>query len=455
MGFKKDFMWGAATAAYQIEGAAYEDGKGLSIWDIFCKQPGKVHEGHTGDVACDHYHRMKEDVAIMKELGIKHYRFSVSWPRVMPNGVGEVNEAGLKFYDELVDELLAAGIEPYMTLYHWDLPYALHQRGGWMNPEMPQWFEAYTKVMVERLGDRVKHYVTFNEPQCFIGLGHNMGVHAPGLKQSTYDVLRMAHNVLLAHGLSVRAIRKYAKGDVLIGWAPTGGMHYPASSKPEDVEAARKGMFVMPKELGEWWTWSISWWSDPIFLGKYPEDGMYHFKDIMADIIKPGDMEIISTPIDFLGQNIYNGREVRAGENGEIEYVKRTVGHGKTALNWPVTPEVLYWAPKFLYERYGKPIHITENGLACHDVVSVDGKVHDPNRIDFLHRYIQQLKKAADDGVAIDAYFQWSLMDNFEWHSGYAERFGLVYIDYETQERIIKDSAYWYKEVIEQNGEQI
>ena len=454
MGFNKDFTWGVATASYQIEGAAYEDGKGLSIWDVFCTQPGKVFEGHTGDVACDHYHRVEEDVALMKELGIKAYRFSISWPRIMPTGRGEVNEKGLAFYDKLVDCLVAAGIEPYVTLFHWDLPYELHKLGGWMNPESSYWFEDYTRVVVERLSDRVKHFFTFNEPQCFIGLGYSQGLHAPGLKQSIQDTLAMAHNVLLAHGRSVKAIRKYGASDVKVGFAPTASMNYPATNSAEDIDAARKSIMDIPQAIHEGWAWNVTWWNDPIFFGHYPEDGLRIYKEYMPEI-KEGDMELIAQPLDFLGQNVYNGREIKAGPDGEPIFLSREAGYGKTALNWPITPESLYWGPKFLYERYGKPIYITENGLACHDVVSLDGAVHDPNRIDFLQRYLRAFKAAGEDGVEVAGYFQWSFMDNFEWHSGYAERFGIVYVDYATGERIVKDSGHWYKEVIASNGDNL
>ncbi|NLP45922.1 MAG: beta-glucosidase [Epulopiscium sp.] len=452
MAFKDDFAWGVATSSYQIEGAAYSDGKGLSIWDMYCKQPNKIYGGQNGDVACDHYHKYKEDVQLMKKMGIKAYRFSICWPRILPNGIGEVNKQGLEFYSNLVDELLKNDIEPYVTLFHWDFPYELYKRGGWMNPDSPLWFEEYAAVVTDQLSDRVKYFITFNEPQCFIGLGHVVGVHAPGLQQSVADTLQMAHHVLLAHGRAVKTIRQHAKQDVKVGYAPTASMHYPATNGPEDIEAARKSIFQMPKTMEGNWAWNVSWWSDPVFFGKYPEDGVQLFGELMPKI-KEGDMEIISQPLDFLGQNIYNGMQVRQDENGQIEFVKRYDGFPKTALNWPITPETLYWGPKFLYERYKKPIYITENGLSCHDVVSLDGKVHDPNRIDFLHRYLVELKRASTDGVDIAGYFQWSFTDNFEWHSGYEDRFGLVFVDYNTQERIIKDSGYWYKKVIETNGE--
>lgn len=452
MGFKEDFVWGAATASYQIEGATLEDGRGLTVWDEFCKIPGKVFSAHTGDVACDHYHRYKEDVAIMKKLHIGAYRFSIAWSRIMPNGFGKVNEKGLKFYSDLIDELIKNGIEPYVTLFHWDLPYELYKRGGWQNPDISQWFAEYTYVVAKCFGNRVKNYITFNEPQCFIGLGHVTGEHAPGNLMSQKAVLEMAHNVLLSHGKAVQVLRKVAP-HAKIGYAPTCTANYPATDSPEDIEATRKSYFeVCPNPDN--FMWSITWWSDPVLLGHYPEDGLELYKDILPDI-KEGDMELISEPIDFYCQNIYNGHKIRATEGGEFEYVKRDEGYAKTAANWPVTPESLYWGPKFLYERYPKPFFISENGMAAHDTVSLDGEVHDPNRIDFLHRYLLQLRRAAKDGVPVEGYFVWTLMDNFEWARGYSERFGIVYVDYQTQERIIKDSGKWYSEVIKRNGENL
>lgn len=450
MGFCKDFSWGAATSSYQIEGAAYEDGKGLNIWDVFCREEGKIFGGHTGDTACDHYHRFREDVEIMKRLGMKSYRFSINWARVLPDGFGTVNEEGLRFYDELIDALCEAGIEPFITLYHWELPYEIYKRGGWMNPEIVNWFGEYAGLIAERFSDRVTHYFTLNEPQCFVGLGFLNGVHAPGVKTMVQDTFLMSHNALMSHGMAVRKLREHAKRDILIGYAPTGTMSYPDSIKAEDIEAARSHLFGFHETLNNW-TWNVSWWSDPVLFGEYPEEGLKRFRDYLPDI-KKEDLTLISQPIDFYGQNIYNGNRIRMGGDGQPEAVKRYRGFPKTALDWPVTPECLYWGPKFLYERYKKPIYITENGLSCHDAVSLDGKVHDPNRIDFLARYLGELKRAADDGVDIRGYFQWSLMDNFEWHSGYAERFGLVFVDYNTQQRIIKDSGFWYQKIIEENG---
>ena len=450
MGFAKDFVWGAATSSYQIEGTGRDSGKGQNIWDVFTKEPGRVYEGHTGDIACDHYHRFREDVAYMKELGLKGYRFSIDWSRVLPEGTGKVNEKGIDFYNALIDELLEQGIEPYITLYHWELPYEIYKRGGWMNPEIVEWFGQYARLVAERFSDRVKYFFTLNEPQCFVGLGFLQGCHAPGVKAPLRDTFEMAHNALKAHGRAVQMLRAYGKQNVQIGYAPTSGMCYPEKETPKNIEAARKALFALPDDLSNW-TWNVSWWSDPVILGKYPEEGMKKYEKYLP-VITDEDMKLISQPIDFYGQNIYNGRCIRMGTDGRPEEVRRPAGFPKTATNWPVTPEVLYWGPKFLYERYRKPIYITENGMACHDTVSQDGKVHDPNRIDFLARYLKNLKRAAEE-IDIRGYFQWSLMDNFEWDKGYAERFGIIYVDFETQERIWKDSAYWYRDLIRRNGD--
>ena len=450
MGFAKDFVWGAATSSYQIEGTGRDSGKGQNIWDVFTKEPGRVYEGHTGDIACDHYHRFREDVAYMKELGLKGYRFSIDWSRVLPEGTGKVNEKGIDFYNALIDELLEQGIEPYITLYHWELPYEIYKRGGWMNPEIVEWFGQYARLVAERFSDRVKYFFTLNEPQCFVGLGFLQGCHAPGVKAPLRDTFEMAHNALKAHGRAVQMLRAYGKQNVQIGYAPTSGMCYPEKETPKDIEAARKALFALPDDLSNW-TWNVSWWSDPVILGKYPEEGMKKYEKYLH-VITDEDMKLISQPIDIYGQNIYNGRCIRMGTDGRPEEVRRPAGFPKTATNWPVTPEALYWGPKFLYERYRKPIYITENGMACHDTVSQDGKVHDPNRIDFLARYLKNLKRAAEE-IDIRGYFQWSLMDNFEWDKGYAERFGIIYVDFETQERIWKDSAYWYRDLIHRNGD--
>lgn len=319
-----------------------------------------------------------------------------------------------------------------------------------MNPEIVEWFGQYARLVAERFSDRVKYFFTLNEPQCFVGLGFLQGCHAPGVKAPLRDTFEMAHNALKAHGRAVQMLRAYGKQNVQIGYTPTSGMCYPEKETPKDIEAARKALFALPDDLSNW-TWNVSWWSDPVILGKYPEEGMKKYEKYLP-VITDEDMKLISQPIDFYGQNIYNGRCIRMGTDGRPEEVRQPAGFPKTATNWPVTPEALYWGPKFLYERYRKPIYITENGMACHDTVSQDGKVHDPNRIDFLARYLKNLKRAAEE-IDIRGYFQWSLMDNFEWDKGYAERFGIIYVDFETHERIWKDSAYWYRDLIRRNGD--
>ena len=449
MAFREDFVWGVATSAYQIEGATNEDGKGMHIWDVFTKEQGRVYEGHTGDIACDHYHRFREDVQIMKKMGVQAYRFSIDWTRILPEGTGKINEKGLAFYSNLVDELLKEGIEPYITLYHWELPYELYKKGGWLNEEMVEWFGEYAGIISAHFSDRVSKFFTLNEPQCFVGLGFLTAEHAPGIKLPIRDTLLMAHNAMKAHGRAVQKIREYAKGPVEVGYAPTGAMSYPLTDSPEDIEAARKHLFSIP-EMNRW-TWNVSWWSDPVLLGQYPEEGLRKFEPYMPKVTE-ADMKLISEPIDFYGQNIYNGKCIRMGADGKRDEVQRAAGSLKAGAGWPVTLECLQWGTKFLYERYQKPIYITENGMSCHDVVSLDGKVHDPNRIDFLARYLAALKKTAEGGADIRGYFQWSLLDNFEWNNGYSERFGLIYVDFETQERIWKDSAYWYRDLIAENA---
>lgn len=451
MSFSKDFVWGVATSSYQIEGAAQEDGKGLSIWDVYSHQPGKTFEGHNGDIACDHYHRYREDIKLMAELGVKAYRFSVSWPRVLPQGTGPVNEKGIQFYSDLVDEMLKYGITPYLTLYHWDMPYELYRRGGWMNPDSPKWFAEYAGLIASRFGSRVKHYMTFNEPQVFIGLAFVDGVHAPGHKYTRKETLQMAHHVLLAHGLAAQAVRSQVP-DAKIGYAPTSNVPVPVSDRPEDINAARQAFFEMPAD-GDW-SWNTAWWSDPVLLGHYPVDGMKILEKDLP-VIGQDDMAVICQPLDFYGQNIYRGVPVRADGNGCPQSVPYPQGDPKTAIGWHVNFDCLYWGTRFLYERYQTPIFITENGMSSHDWVHLDGKVHDPQRIDYLQRHLRWLKKAADEGVDIAGYFQWSFMDNFEWARGYHDRFGIVYVDYETQKRIPKDSYYWYRDVIRENGENL
>lgn len=448
--FPKNFLWGTAASTYQIEGRDPHDGKGDHIWNIYEREPGHIYENQTGDIACDHIHRFKEDVAIMKKMGLKAYRFSMDWSRLLPEGTGRVNEAGVKFYSDLIDELLANGVEPFITMYHWELPYELYKKGGWLNRDIAEWFGEYAKLIAERFSDRVKYFFTLNEPQCFVGLGYLRGEHAPGVKAPLRDTFEMAHNALRAHGRAVQMLRAYAKQPIEVGFAPTCGMCYPESEKPEDIEAARQMMFSMSLQPADNWTWNVAWWSDPVLLGHYPEEGLRLYEQYLPKITDE-DMKLIHEPLDIYGQNIYNGRCFRMGPDGRPQEVARPLGAPKTAVDWPVTPECIYWGLKYLDERYHMPMYLTENGMACHDCISLDGKVHDPNRIDFLARYLHQVKRAASE-MDLRGYFEWTLLDNFEWNKGYAERFGLVYVDFATQKRIWKDSAYWYAQVVKDNG---
>lgn len=449
MAFQKNFLWGSATSSYQIEGAAYEDGRGMTVWDDFCRRPGVIQEDHNGDVACDHYHHYSEDIALMEKLGIRAYRFSIAWARVLPEGTGMVNEKGIDFYNRLVDELISHHIIPVVTLFHWDLPYALYQKGGWHNPDCVSWFAEYASLMAQRLGDRVKHFITFNEPQCFIGLGHVTCEHAPGSSMSRRSVLEMAHHVLLAHGTAVQVIRSIVP-QAQIGYAPTSTVPVPVTEKSQDVDAARKAYFGFGADADNY-VWSTSWWSDPAILGQYPEEGLRLFEKDLPHI-QTNDMKTICQPLDFYGQNIYHGYPVQSDGRGGCLKMKRKPGYPRTAIGWAVVPQSLYWGPKFLYERYKLPIVITENGMSSHDWISADGKVHDPARIDFMYRYLCELNRASNEGVDVAGYFAWSFMDNFEWAKGYTERFGMVYVDYETQVRLPKDSAYWYRDLITSGG---
>ena len=355
-------MWGVSSGAYAVEGAWNEDGKGLSIWDDFTHQAGKVADGTNGDIACDHYHKYKEDVKIMSEIGVKAYELSVAWSRVLPEGVGKINQKGLDFYSKLIDELLKYNIIPFVTIYHWEMPYELYCKGGWLNNDSPLWFSEYTKILVNSLSDRVKFWLTQNEPQCYIGAGHLDGIHAPGDKLGLKEVLRAGHNSLLAHGKSVQTIRANSKQKPEIGLSPVGLTKYPESNKPEDINAARKAMFSITNKD----CWNNTWWMDPIYLGKYPEDGLKLFGSD-APHIKQDDMKIISQPLDFCGLNIYFGDKVKASDTGEPVIVKHGQNTMHSAFNWFITPEILYWGPKFFYERYKLPIYITENGMSSTD----------------------------------------------------------------------------------------
>lgn len=453
MTVQSDFLWGAGSAAYQVEGAWNEDGKGASIWDAFSHTPGNIRNGETGDTAADAYHLFETDLAIMKELGLNTYRFSISWPRVLPTGRGHVSEKGLAYYDRIVDRLLASGVTPFVTLYHWDLPLALEEEGGWENRSTGEAFIEYAALIARHFDGRVKRYITLNEPQCFLGLGYGSGLHAPGKKISQQELVQCIHHVLLANGGAVAAMRAACASPLEIGLASTGKLCYPVfdetkAGNPDydglSVQQAAYDATFAPEEND--WTFSHAWLLDAAILGRYPES--FAAFRLLNDTLTKSELRILREPIDFIGLNVYNGIPVDACGCK----IKKAPGFPRTALKWPVTPECMYYGLRFLYQRYELPLIVTENGQSCNDRIFLDGGVHDADRIDFLARYLQQLKRAVEDGIPVNGYFHWSLTDNFEWNCGYDERFGLVYVDYETQTRIIKDSGYWYRDVIKNNG---
>ena len=454
--FKNDFTWGVAAASYQIEGAARTGGRGPSVWDTMCDWPGKVFRGHTGDVACDHYHRFRDDAKLIAGSGASAYRLSIAWPRVMPEGTGTVNEEGLAFYDQLVDALLEQGVTPWVTLFHWDFPSALMNRGGWLNRDVVDWFGDYTRAVVDRLSDRVTHWFTLNEPACFVGLGHAVGEHAPGLKMPISDILRIWHHAMLAHGRAVDILREHARQPAKIGAAPVGSVHYPADNDPAlAADCAASTFTIEDYRKHGLWVMNHALMGDPALLGRYPESMLTQYGDRMPSGFE-ADLAQIHRPLDFYGMNLYSGEpQVRSDDpdarNG-LKPAPEQPGSPTTQFHWNVTPDAIYWAVKFIQDRYDLPIYITENGLASMDWVHADGQVHDAGRIDFLTRYLCRLRDAATEGVDVRGYFQWSIMDNFEWAEGYRMRFGLVYVDYATQERIPKDSYHWYRTVAESNG---
>jgi beta-glucosidase len=437
--FPADFRWGVSTAAYQIEGAVHEDGRGPSIWDTFVHTDGRIKNGDTGDVACDHYHRWSEDVALMADLGIDTYRFSIAWPRVQPTGSGAPNIAGLDFYDRLVDALLAQGIRPLPTLFHWDLPQALQDVGGWMNRTTAYRFAEYAAATSARLGDRVKSWITLNEPIVHLAYGYAFGMHAPG-EALMFEAMPVAHHQLLAHGLAVPVLRENGAEEVLISNNCTPVRS--ATQNPEDVAAA---------EIYD--AFHNRLFNDPILTGTYPDlSGMGLPSD--PAYIEPGDLEIISTRIDGLGINYYNPTLIAASDlatTGLPFEFREIEGVPTTAFGWPVIPEGLTELLVSLKQRYGDalpPITITENGCSTTDEPGADGTVHDAARIDYLCAHISALKGAMDAGVDVRGYLTWSLLDNFEWAEGYDQRFGLVRTDFQTLERTPKDSYYWFQSAL-------
>jgi beta-glucosidase len=437
--FPDAFLWGSATAAYQIEGAHDADGKGPSIWDTFSHTPGKIEHGDVGDMACDHYHRYRDDVALMAELGLNAYRLSVSWPRVLPTGTGAPNEAGLAFYDRLVDALLERRITPFITLYHWDLPQALQDRGGWGERDIAAWFGEYATLLGRRLGDRVKHWITFNEPFAFIVIGHVFGTHAPGLTDPGL-AFQSSHHMNLAHGEAVRALRATVPNSV-VGITQVSLPAYPATSSEADQAATRRFDGFINR-----------WYWEPPLLGRYPADVLERLGPL-APRVEPGDLERLSPPIDFFGHNSYSRAVVRDDPESALLGAAQVNTHNpKTAMGWEIYPDHLYDALLRITRDYGAPdIYITENGAAFSDAV-VDGEVVDPERIDYLRTHLAACHRALQAGVKLRGYFCWSLLDNFEWTFGYGKRFGLIYTDYPTQRRIVKASGRFFGEVARANA---
>lgn len=429
------FVFGTSTAAYQIEGAVSEDGRGPSIWDTFCAEPGRIADASSGEVACDHYHRYDEDVALMEGLGTQGYRFSIAWPRIQPTGRGPANAAGLDFYDRLVDRLLAGGIEPMATLYHWDLPQALQDDGGWLNRDTIERFAEYAGIVGERLADRVAHWVPVNEPNVVTLLGHGLGTHAPG-RAMIFDALPVAHHLLLAHGRAAIALRE--AGATSIGCANNHAPIWPASDRDADIGAAKlfdaiwNGMFL-----------------EGMLLGRYPND----LRPLLEHVVRPGDSATIRQPLDFYGVNYYNPMKVAAApETSELPFeMLDVIGYPTTDFGWPIVPDALReWLIMFRarYRAALPPIVITESGCSFDDGPDEHGVVDDQRRIDYLDAHLKAIATAIQRGVDVRGYYCWSLIDNFEWAEGYTQRFGLVHVDFETQARTPKKSYGWYRDVI-------
>jgi beta-glucosidase len=416
---------------------------------MFCAKPGAVRGMASGRTACDHYNLFRQDIGLMQEIGLQAYRFSVSWPRVLPEGEGRVNEKGLAFYDQLIDALLEAGIEPVLTLFHWDFPLALYRRGGWLNRQSADWFADYAALLGGRFGDRVKWWVTQNEPQCFIGAGHLDGAHAPGDKLPMREALVAMHHTLLAHGRAVQALRAACPAGARIGYSHAWTTSVPQTESAEDIAAARESFFRV--EAGK--LWGLSLWADPMYLGHYPKAAYEVFGADMPEH-SDADMRTIHQPLDYLGSNIYSGVRVSRGPGGEIVSHPQPAGMPTGMMTgFELEDESLYWSARFQTERYGRlPFIVTENGFCGTDWTALDGRVHDPQRIDFIERYLRGLLRARDEGIPVGGYFYWSLLDNFEWAEGYRPRFGLIHVDYATQRRTLKDSALWYRQVIASDG---
>lgn len=447
------FFWGASTSAYQIEGGVCEDGRGSSIWDEFAATPGKTYNGETGEIADDHYHRSTEDVALMAHVGLNAYCFSLAWPRILPEGRGTINTPGLDFYDRLVDALLAKGITPLAKLYHWDLPSALQQRGGWLTRDTAYAFAEYADVVTRRLGDRVEHWITHNEPFCTSYLGHGLGIHAPGT-MSPQAAINVSHHVLLSHGLAVPRIRANTRPSARVGISLDYYPVYGVDDRPETCSAMEQADAFRNR-----------WFFDPVFKGSYPEQ-LFSCLGVQPPPIQDGDLALIAAPLDFLGLNYYSRWLVRSrdealdepAEHAHQQYtclkMAELNGATFTEMEWEVFPQGLLKAMQRIHQDYAPPaIFVTENGAAFPDQWDgVSLAVHDPERRDYVRDHIQSVADAAAQGIPVQGYFAWSLMDNYEWSQGYSKRFGLVYVDYPTQQRIVKDSGHWYASLIAEYG---
>ena len=439
--FPAKFVWGVAAAAPQIEGAISADGKGESVWDRFARQPGRIHHGDTLEPACDHYHRYRQDFAIMRRLGIKNYRLSLAWPRIYPAGDGPLNPKGVDFYHRLFDCLEQNGITPWVTMFHWDLPQALEDRGGWRSRETVTAFARYADTIVRAYGDRVKNWITLNEIMCFTTLAYGGMGKAPGLTLGPRVVNQTKHHALLAHGHGVRAVREHGGRDARVGLTDNCAVAVPVTDTPDDIAAARAWFAASSQSLLE-----------PVCRGRY---SARYLRSCGADRprVQRGDFGLIGLPTDFLGLNIYSGSFVRRGPRGRPEQLKLPKNYPRTDSNWlNLLPQALYWGPRFAQEVYGvKAIYITENGCGYDDDLVTDGEVLDLHRRDYLRNYLRELHQAVADGVPVRGYFLWSFMDNFEWQDGYARRFGIVHVDYKTQRRTPKLSAQWYASVMREN----
>jgi beta-glucosidase len=441
MTFPRDFLWGAATSAYQIEGATHEDGRGPSVWDVFAAQPGSTHLGQTGEVAADHYHRVEQDVDLIAQMGLTAYRFSIGWPRVAPAGTGQISAAGLDFYSRLVDLLLEKNITPVATLYHWDLPLPLYERGGWRNRDTAYIFADYAEAVARRLGDRVRWWVTQNEPWCSAYLGYGTGDHAPGLRGDAQGAIDVGHHLLLSHGLAIPRVRAHSPA-ARIGAALNLFPIFAGDQRPETAQAVRRADRFHNR-----------WFLDPLYLGQYPAE-LFTDLGVAPPPIQDGDFEIIGTPADFLGVNYYNRWVIRGHapvSDGDqraplgVEYIHDLPHDAVTEMGWEVYPHGLDLVLEDLTRAYHPPaLLVTENGAAFQDRWNGDGRVADRRRVAYLRDHLREVERAMEHGAPVAGYFVWSLLDNFEWAEGYSKRFGLIYVDFETQRRIIKDSGRWY-----------